>query len=115
MSTHFMSAEEEGTRGFYARELIPGLVLVCIRFVPRETLCFLEVKEKFLKWVLNSHQLVPLAGDTHPFLAIFPLTSLAVQAGRQRLQGYSQQISVCFCICSFSSCTAPKNTNPMTL
>lgn len=82
MSTRFMSAEEEGTRGFYARELIPGLVLVCIRFVPRETLCFLKVKEKFLKWVLNSHQLVRPAGDTHPFLAIFPLTSLAVQVDK---------------------------------
>lgn len=110
-----MSAEKEGTRGYYSRELTPGLVLVYITFVPRETLCFLKVKEKFLKWVLSGHQLVPPAGNPHPFLAIFSLTSLAVQAGRERLQGHSQQISVYFCTCSFSSCAAPKNANSKTV
>lgn len=55
------------------KQLTSDLILFYIRFVPKETVYFLTVKEKFLKWVLNSHQLVPPAADTHLFPAIFSL------------------------------------------
>lgn len=85
MLIYFTWAEKKGTRKCCSRHLTSDLILGFIRFVPKEILYFLAVKEKFLKWVFNSHQLVHPAADTHLFPVIFALTYLAVQVGSQRV------------------------------